>query len=531
MTTDDRKGKSIFKGYWLGDYNKPDYEKYPRATPCLVKRGRSKEVGDINFFTSLQRTSSKPFVPTVFEDFAPIILSTKTAVNLPQVTKRRGIIDAWKRNNQNVILLNAVSQLKTTPIKQRRSTAQTIEAEDIKVTKLPNQEDSGDSDEYNDNEEDDGHSYMIEQIQEVDWTNFNFPLPNSRYRARKDESKLEWYQNLVDKCRIRDMFEWMVDQGDNLAEYSTDLVDLNDIKKKLNHWTSFKYRTSQALAMVKKVQDSDNKKQQGGGGGGGGSARASAKPVKEMNTAEIIKTLGKHHDRVINEMADSLNHVLHHTSVLQRCLYKQSKLISSQNPPSALHIFGEAHVIILGLIVNIKHFANKLGVPQDKIIANPKELENCFNKNVLDETKIGMEMNLEDIANITTTMAIKYSLTNLKVFDMKRLIRSIKWHDELAIMLDPNYLLNRVLMFTCNHSAGLHHQYLHVNEKETYSTNIGNLSDYLHELKEKGWTVSFDKIVKEEEFEDDYFFLVSKQLDKFLSTWNPKRQRWDPIGK
>ena len=97
-----------------------------------------------------------------------------------------------------------------------------------------------------------------------------------------------------------------------------------------------------------------------------------------------------------------------------------------------------------------------------------------------------MEMNLEDIANITTTMAIKYSLTNLKVFDMKRLIRSMKWHNELAIMLDPNYLLNRVLMFTCNHSAGLHHQYLHVNEKETYSTNIGNLSDYLHELKEKG---------------------------------------------
>ena len=99
-----------------------------------------------------------------------------------------------------------------------------------------------------------------------------------------------------------------------------------------------------------------------------------------MNPAEIIKTLGIHHDRVIDKIADSLNHVLHHISVLQRCLNKQSKLLASQNPPSALHIFGEADITIQGLFININHFANKLGIPKDKIIANQEESETCFKK-------------------------------------------------------------------------------------------------------------------------------------------------------
>ena len=128
-------------------------------------------------------------------------------------------------------------------------------------------------------------------------------------------------------------------------------------------------------------------------------------------------------------------------------------------------------------------------------------------------------------------MTIEYLLRNLKVFDMRLLIKSMKWNNKLTLKLDPNNLLNRVLMFTCNHTSGLHHQYLHMNKKEESSTIIGNLSVYLRELTEKSWTVSFDKILEGDKFEDDFFFIVSKELDKFLSTWNPKRRRWDPNGK
>ena len=223
-----------------------------------------------------------------------------------------------EKNNPKIILLNAESRVKTTPIKPRRSTVQTIEAEDIKVTKLPNQEESGDSDELVDNEEDDDNTYLLKQIQEVDWAKFDFTLPNSRYRPRKDgPSKEEWYKDLVNKCKVRDMFEWMVEQGDDLAQYSTDLVNLIDIKAKLDHWTAFKYSTSKALHMLERVQQTeDNKQDPPVEESTTGLVSATAKPVKLMNPAEIIKTLGIHHDRVINKIADSLNHVLHHVSVL-----------------------------------------------------------------------------------------------------------------------------------------------------------------------------------------------------------------------
>ena len=68
------------------------------------------------------------------------------------------------KNIPQIILLNAESRVKTTPIKPQRSTVQTIEAEDIKVTKLPNQEESGDSDEFVDNEEDDDNTYLLKKF-------------------------------------------------------------------------------------------------------------------------------------------------------------------------------------------------------------------------------------------------------------------------------------------------------------------------------------------------------------------------------
>ena len=100
LATGERKNKSIFNGLWLGDYNKPDFETFPRATPCLLRKGRGREVDRINFFILLQRGSSEPFVPTVFEDFAPIILKPKNAVNLPQISNKKGIVDTWKKTIQ-----------------------------------------------------------------------------------------------------------------------------------------------------------------------------------------------------------------------------------------------------------------------------------------------------------------------------------------------------------------------------------------------------------------------------------------------
>ena len=117
MATGERKNKSIFNGFWLGDYNKPDFENFPCTIPCLLKKGKRREVERINFFTSLKRRPSEPFVPTVFGDFAPIILKTKNAVNLPHITTKKGIVDAWKKKNPKKTLLDAVSQVKTTPIK------------------------------------------------------------------------------------------------------------------------------------------------------------------------------------------------------------------------------------------------------------------------------------------------------------------------------------------------------------------------------------------------------------------------------
>ena len=210
--------------------------------------------------------------------------------------------------------------------------------------------------------------------------------------------------------------------------------------------------------MLERVQHPEDNKQHPPVENAGSLVSASAKPVKQLNPAEIIKTLGMHHDRVVNEIADSLNHILHHVSVLQRCLNKQSKLLTSQNPPAALHIFGEADITIQGLFSNINHFADKLGLPRNKIIANQEEPEKWFQKTVLDEAKIGTTMNLKDIATITTKMTIEYLLRNLKVFDMRLLIKSMKWNNKLTLKLDPNNLLNRVLMFTCNHTSGLHHQ-------------------------------------------------------------------------
>ena len=66
----------------------------------------------------------------------------------------------------------------------------------------------------------------------------------------------------------------------------------------------------------------------------------------------------------------------------------------------------------------------------------------------------------------------------------------MKWNPKLTSKLDPNQLLDRVLMFACSHISGLHQEHLHKNEKQP-TPIMGKLSLYLRELSNIGWTVSF----------------------------------------
>ena len=264
------------------------------------------------------------------------------------------------------------------------------------------------------------------------------------------------------------MFDWMVEQGDDLAQNSTELVNLIDIKEKLEHWTAFKYQTSKALQMLERVQQNPPVVHtQHNSASTTELTMASAKPVKDISPAQIMTTLGIYHDRIMNEIDFELNHILHHLSVLQHALNKQSKLIASKNPPAALHIFGDTDITIKSLFRNINQFADKFGLPRIMLIAHQKEYERDVQKKILNKVKIGSKMSAEDIANIITTMTINYSLNNLKVFDMRRLIKAMNWNPELTSKLDPNQLLDRVLVFACNHTCDLHQQYLHMNEKRT----------------------------------------------------------------
>ena len=76
-------------------------------------------------------------------------------------------------------------------------------------------------------------------------------------------------------------------------------------------------------------------------------------------------------------------------------------------------------------------------------------------------------------------------------------------------------------MFGCSRTSDLQEEYLNKNDEKQPSSNIGQLSLYLHKLSKTGWTVSLNKVGQEDKCKDDYFFVVSKELDKYLSAWNP----------
>ena len=71
---------------------------------------------------------------------------------------------------------------------------------------------------------------------------------------------------------------------------------------------------------------------------------ASAKPVTAVTTAQMMTELGDYQNDVMKEFANSLNHVLHHASMIQRSLDRQSKLLIFENPTEALNVFEDADI-------------------------------------------------------------------------------------------------------------------------------------------------------------------------------------------
>lgn len=128
--------KSIFNNQWLADYNKTGYEPQPRMTPCLSKKG---EILPINFFIELRRTPNRNFSPEAFSDFAPIILSTKHAAKLKDLTHKMEVIDNWKHENPSCVLLIAEDKAKSTPIKTGTPTgaSNAVEPETNTIVSLP----------------------------------------------------------------------------------------------------------------------------------------------------------------------------------------------------------------------------------------------------------------------------------------------------------------------------------------------------------------------------------------------------------
>ena len=207
-------------------------------TPCLSKKG---EIGTIHFFTELKRTPSPAFSPEVFCDFAPIILNTDNAVKLDDITNRIATVNQWKKDNPEIILLNAVDKAKSNPVKTKPSTAapQGMEAETNEIVSLPHADNQEESQSFN--EEDSDEVYDRETLSDIlafDWEHFNFQVPSHSYRKFKGgPTKVEHYRDLMEKCHVRDWFFWMCEQGDELKNKSTPNVDLDQLKEKLSSWT------------------------------------------------------------------------------------------------------------------------------------------------------------------------------------------------------------------------------------------------------------------------------------------------------
>ena len=159
----------MFHNQWLGDYTKNNYEKFPRMAPFLLNR---KQVNPIYFFNSLSRSKNQPFSPQVFSDIAPIVLNTNNAVNIVHLKDKISAVTAWKQANPSFLLLNAVDQLKSTPIKAKPTDTPVFSLDDVmnQVTHLPHQDGPKDSELSEDeNGDNDSDKAALNEILQKDW--------------------------------------------------------------------------------------------------------------------------------------------------------------------------------------------------------------------------------------------------------------------------------------------------------------------------------------------------------------------------
>ena len=238
--TATRKNKSLFQDTWLGDYNITGFEKYPRMTPCLLRKGK---VEDINFFTELKRIPTPEAFPEVFSDIAPIVLSTNNTVTLDDIKHMISEAADWKNENPECMLLNAVDRVKPSPVKTKTPTVgqSKVQVEKNDILSLPHadSEQNSGSVEYDENKEYD--EATLADILKFDWKHFNFELPDSTYK-KSAGSQLEWYTALLQKCKVRDWFLWMTDHQYELEDKSTPKINLVQIFEKLSAWSASTYK-------------------------------------------------------------------------------------------------------------------------------------------------------------------------------------------------------------------------------------------------------------------------------------------------
>lgn len=506
------------------------YDDCPRMIPS-IKNGTATE--DINFFSQLERNSTDAFTPLGFNDTAFVIYDTNGAAALADILAKKRLVDAWKKSNPSMILLDAKKEVKKSPRKTRPSNIATMEATGTSITHLPGEEEPGDELGDIEDEEEIEIKEMVAEIREIDWSTVNFEVPSTKIDQKKGAPpKLEQYRNLLKLCKIRDLSLWLNDQEvEHLQKYSDPQHNLPDLREKLKEWKLFTYKTKAAENGVKReeaklidVQPNDQAVKHPTTTTAV-ETRANAKRVQPISIAEMVNEMGDNRELFLNKLKENLNHVLHHVSSISRKLDSQSNSLMTANPPGAITLFSDAEVGFWGLRRNIERFAIEFGLPKKSLIQEPP-IEPKVDKWKIDSAQFGQKMSAENLAEIIENTTKDGIATNFRMYDIRMLVDSMGWQQELTSVLDPNELVYRALMFGCDDISELAVDYHDSANKKKSTNNIGRLAGYLHELSQNGWAVSLDK-----RDQNQYLSLVTKDLDNYLSSWKPIQYEEDTPQK
>ena len=215
-----------------------------------------------------------------------------------------------------------------------------------------------------------------------------------------------------------------------------------------------------------------------------------------------------------------MNHLLHNASTIQQSLDKQSELLLSSTPPEALTVFNEVSIGVSGLRSCISQFAKKFGLQQENLIPIPPGDSTPITTSV-NVSCLGNLRTPEEVGSIISTLATEHNAFHCKIFDMRWLITSMCWNPAIVTGLEPTQTLSRVLMFRYEAISELKDQYLNHDNNKMPSSPSGHLAVYLHDLSNKGWAISLRKNVKPQGKSSNYFFIVTQEMDNYLSTWTP----------